>query len=418
MKKFPFIFLLVFLAACSNATPTPTIQPFTQTVAPPTLNPVTETPTATATAVPETYQERAARRAEAVISQGAKLNDVSTWTGEAAEYAEWYKNASNPDLVSAAQLNELTAFMQSGRKTDQLRYFAENPENAKIILTDFLVQFVPGSITREAAAGMTVADLENLAYSQSEYLRQFLELRYHALTGEETLFSPKEIMDNETDPKSCPLYHSEWKDGKLVGNGAYGMWVNNASTFLKRQDFVTNDKMVFHIDMYGRPTERHGYLSGDVIAADYVGYGKKSDGVYFTHWLVKDNAGVPYLHTYLVVTDPNFAIRIPSGSHVLGSFTGADAIDSGVINRDVFLTTQYAYKNDNIRQQLTLDILRQFHTWPPQVSGLTPGAISMPSGGYASEFFDSETGLMIVGSEVNAIFNGYINFNDLVNPWP
>jgi triacylglycerol esterase/lipase EstA (alpha/beta hydrolase family) len=103
-------------------------------------------------------------------------------------------------------------------------------------------------------------------------------------------------------------------------------------------------------------------LAGDDIAADFMGYGKKSgsDGIYYTHWLVKDAKGVPFLHTYLVVTDPNYAISIPTGSHVLGSFNGLDTVDSGSIHRDISLTTGFAYINGNNRQQLTLDILNSF----------------------------------------------------------
>ena len=422
MKKFLLVSLIVFFTACTNATPTPTIQTFTETVAVATLNPATETPTATETetAIPETAEQKAARELTEAVAAGLRTNNPDTWTGQYATYAQWYKNASNPDIVSDAQLNELNMFMQNGRKADQLRYFSENPDNAKIILTDFLVQFVPGSITREAAANMSVADLENLAYSQNEYLRQFLELRYHALTGEETLFAPKEIKDNETNPKSCPLFHRTGEPGNPVWNGFYGMWVNNAPTFLKNAESLTNDEIVFHHDMFGRQTERCGFLAGDDIAADFMGYGKKSgsDGIYYTHWLVKDAKGVPFLHTYLVVTDPNYAISIPTGSHVLGSFNGLDTVDSGSIHRDISLTTGFAYINGNNRQQLTLDILKQFHTWPPGIVKIESGSISMPGGGNANQFFDPETGLMIIGSEVGASFNGFLYFGTDVNPWP
>lgn len=78
MKKILLFSLFVFFTACANATPTPAIQSFTETVAVATLNPATETQTATETAIPETYEERATRRAEVALAQGAKPNDVST----------------------------------------------------------------------------------------------------------------------------------------------------------------------------------------------------------------------------------------------------------------------------------------------------------------------------------------------------
>lgn len=421
MKKLLYVSLFTFFfTACTNANPTQAIQPFTETVAVATLNPATETPTATETAIPETAQERATRELTEAVAAGLRINNPDTWTGQYAQYAQWYKNASHPELVSDAQLSELNTFMQNGRKADQLRYFAQNPENAKIILTDFLVQFVPGSITREAAAGMTVEDLESLAYSQNEYLRQFLELRYHALTGEETLFSPKEIMDNETNPKSCPLFHRTGEAGNPVWNGFYGYWVNNAPSYLKYPNADTANKVKFHIDMYGRYTERCGFLGGDNIAADFMGYGRKygNDGIYYTHWLVKDENGRPFLHTYLVVTDPNYAIVIPEDSHALGSYgQKGDTIDTQKINRSVTLTTGYAYINGNNRQQLTLDILKQFHSWPPGIVKIASGGIAM-TGGYADQFFDPETGLMIIGSEVGASFNGFLYFGNDFNPWP
>lgn len=417
MKPFAFIILTaLMLSACQadNTSPTPTI---TSTLSPTETKSapiVTETPTP----IPETAEQKAERELTDAVAAGLRINNPDSWTGQYAVYANWYRNAHNPELVSDAQLDMLTTFMQNGRTKDQLRYFSENPDNAKIILTDFLVQFVPGSITREAAQAMSVADLENLAYSQNEYLRQFLELRYHALTGEETLFASKETMSNETDPKSCVFYHEEWKDGKLAGNGAYGMWVRTISAYLKYPDAVGPPGYKFHINMYGKNTERCGVLGGDVMVADFMGYGKKSDGVYFTHWLMKDENGKPYLHTYLVVTDPNYAMHIPAGSPVLGATPVQNGIDSLVINRDVALTTGYAYKNDNIREQITLDILKQFHRWPPVYTAITSGAIAISGGGYVDQLFDPETGLMIIGSPVGEAVRGYISFGDGVNPWP
>lgn len=424
MKKFLFVSLFaLFFTACTNATPIPTIQSFTETAPVATLNPATEIPTATETAVPETYQERAARRAEAVISQGAKLNDVSTWTGEAAEYAEWYKNASNPDLVSAAQLNELTTFMQNGRKLDQLRYFAQNPENAKIILTDFLVQFVPGSITRETAANMTVADLENLAYSQSEYLRQFLELRYHALTGEETLLSPLEIIFGETDPNGNIIFHGTWEQGKPSSDGFYGKWVNIADKLRKLPPDSPPMNLTYSIPMFGRDVVRMGPVASSPIIADLAGYGKAREGAYYIYCIMKDMSGTSYIHTYLVATDVNNPVVIPEASTVVGSFGTNENIwnSIGYSPRELKLTTLIAVDNNSFndfRKQLTLDVLKSWLRWPPAPVTIYTGGIRLPAG-TADEFFDPVTGVEIIGSEVGGQKQGYLLFTtNLQNPYP
>jgi len=366
--------------------------------------------------------------AEAVAA-GMRSNKPESWTGQYAVYAETWKTANTqPELLSDAQLSELNTFMQSLRKADQLYYFSQNPENAKIILTDFLVQFVPGSITREAAAGMSVDDLENLVYSQNEYLRQFLELRYRALTGEETQLTPIEKIIMETDPNGNVLSHQEWENQKPAGTGVYGMWVQHVKDFIKNNNFIRVN-FPYTIAMYGRTNlngvelVRHGaFVGNDPMNADFAGYGKERDGVYNTYWIMKDTSGRAFLHTYIVAVDENNPITIPEGSTVLGGFgTSEDHTIMSGISPELSVTTLFAVDKDAFSEfitQLTVDTLKAWHAWPPFAVKLYPGNIIMP-GGVASNIYDPVTGLLIISNEVGGPKSGYIFFGtDFHNPYP
>ncbi len=421
MKKITHLFLFsILITACAGATsaPSPTPPASVETVAVPTAIPATETPTVVPTST-EPAEQKASRELAEAVAAGMHSNDPETWTGQYAQYTEWLKNASNPELVPDAQLNELNVFMQSLRKADQLYYFSQNPENAKIILTDFLVQFVQGSITREVAAAMTVEDLETLAYSQNEYQRQFLELRYRAMTQEEAILSPTEMMYAETDPNGKIIYHEEWDHGQPAGVGFYGMWVNNSRLYSKYPD-STVAHVPYTIPMFGRNVIRTGALLGDAMVADLAGYGKSRDGLYYTYWIMKDTSGKIYLHIYLVVTDANNPIDLPEGNICLGASNATGTVDQPC--QALKLTTLFAVDKDafnEFRTQLTGDVLKSWLQWPPYVAKIFSGGVALPVIGYASQFFDPETGLMIIGSEVEGLKQGYIFFGtDLHNPWP
>lgn len=369
----------------------------------------------------ESPEQKATRELTEAVASGLRINNPDTWTGQYAQYAEWYRNASHPELVSDAQLSELNTFMQNGRKADQLRYFAQNPENAKIILTDFLVQFVPGSITREAAAGMTVEDLETIAYSQNEYLRQFLELRYHALTGEETLLSPSEITFGETDPNGNIIFHGTWENGEPSSDGFYGKWVNQADKFRTRPGTHPMD-LTYSIPMFGRDVVRTGPVFSSPIIVDLAGYGKAREGAYYIYCIMKDLSGKSYIHTYMVATDVNNPVVIPEGSAVVGAFgTNEDHWNIVGRSRELRLTTLIAVDNNSFgeyRKQLTLDVLKSWLRWPPAPVTIYTGGIFLPTG-TAEEFFDPVTGVEIIGSEAGGHKLGYLLFTtNLQNPYP
>jgi len=114
---------------------------------------------------------------------------------------------------------------------------------------------------------------------------------------------------------------------------------------------------------------------------------------------------------------------IPSGSTVLG----IDSTNhSGVFTttRDVALTTRYAVDKDayrEFRKQLTPEILTDWLAWPPFRAKIHTGYVAMMPAGIPNQFFDSQNGLMVIGSEVGGGDHrmGYLFFGtNAHNPWP
>lgn len=427
MKPYVLILLTaLILPACqaNNASPTPII---TSTLSPTETRPaptVTEPPSP----IPETSEQKANRELAEAVKIGMRANTPETWTGQYAQYAEWLKNASHPELVTEAQLNELNVFMQNSRKADQLNYFSQNPDNAKIILTDFLVQFVSGSITREAAAAMSLEDLEKSAYSQSEYQRQFLEVVYKARIGEQVSFSPLEDIAILRNKDAVFAYEENVGRDGLHGSGRYGMWVGGDK---KSEESKT---WSYPATLYGRSSINNesivleGVWLGKDIRADYAGHQQQfgQEGIHKTYYILRNAAGQAFLYVFEVAVDAQHPVVIPQGSRVLGGF-GTNAGENFYgISPELTMVSLYADGNDTHGYQivpLTASVLDDMLGWPPRSVKISTGVEFLSTGGTASQFFNPVDGMPIILSQVgvNSTKGGHVTFYDpaeLQNIWP
>lgn len=395
MKKFPFIFLLVFLAACSNATPTPTIQPFTQTVAVPTLNPVTETPTATE--VPETPEQKATRLASEAVGRGEKANEWQTWTD--VYYKNILENAHNPQVVSEEQLKELGVYMTAFRRAEFLRFLHENPTAAIDIVQKFVRGFLPSASTE---------NIEQLVQNLTPEQRMYLEIVYRASMQEPIMRSPVEKIHSNTIP--LPKYNEKYNGETLVS--AYGVYESSPnSAYIKD---------TFPITMYGRtvfdgkPLESGGGFSPSAkILMDFVGVDISPQGTTILG-LMKEGDAVRLVDFQVVTTDDqpikfDSSTQYPVGGWASDRYAGAaPAVE---FTRTMLGSAGY----DSFRSDLTLatrDQLLNHLEWSPQyIYIIVPSEHAIDKDNrnkVQTMFLHPITGLITIGSSETAFSAGYM----------
>ncbi len=432
MKKLtPFlIWVMLLLYACvpvvQTSEPFQTRIPFTATVATPTPE-----------APPETAQQKRERVASELIRAGASANDPESWkkTAEGAAQYEIFGNAGNPAIATDKKLAELDAFMTDLRRADMEQWIATDPEAAKAALAAFARSglMMNGSPAEADILAATADRLKEFNASLTPKERLLLEVVRRAMAKEEIVLSPVEIIAMETDPNGNVPYavNVDARDRLIDGApGYYGMWVTNSEQYIQPGAWNPFD-ISYTIPVFGRThfngkeLVRKGALLGDVIWADFVGIAKLPEGKTGAVVLLKDFDGTPYLHTYETVLDTDEPVVIPEGSLVLGTTGPSEKVPYPTI-RDVALTTMYAINKANYsedKSQLTMDVLKQWLEWTPYRVWIESGGVQMMPAGNPSQFFDPENGLMVIGSEVDGLRQGYLFFgtNFGVNgkhPWP
>ncbi len=435
MKKLiPLFFLFILIAAC--AAPQPQVRgcPFLDN---PTLTlPPIPTPTE---ASPESAQQKRERVASELIRAGASANDPESWqkTAEGAAQYEIFGNAGNPAIATDKKLAELDAFMTDLRCADMEQWIVRDTDSARAALAAFARSglMMERSLQEADVPAMTPDTLTEFAASLTPKDRLLLEVVRRAMAKEEIVLSPVEIIAMETDPNgNVPYAVNVDSMDKLIDGapGYYGMWLGYDA-----EDFAPGgwnpSNIPYTIPMFGRTMfngkelVRKGAFLGDPMWADFVGIARLPEGKTGAVVFLNDFDGTPYLHTYEVVLDTDDPVVIPEGSMVLGLKYPEIEKNLYPMLHDVALTTMYAVNKANYvedKQQLTMDVLKQWLEWTPYRVWIQSGLVQMPPVGHPSQFFDPENGLMVIGSEVGGISRmGYLFFGtnfglEGKNAWP
>lgn len=410
MKPFALIILTaLILSACqaNNTSPTPSI---TSTLSA-TETRLAPTATETPTLVPEMQEQKLGRISNEAIAREEKVNDPSTWTGEAKYYADI--NA-DPNIATDQDLQELHEFMTAMRLADFEKFLQENPDQANKIVESFVRGFLP-SVSGE--------DIGEVVRQLTPEQRLYLEIVRRATSQEKIVLSQVEIIAMETNPNANVLYHAEYVDGTLTDAGAYGMWLQNS----KNEGF-NFDKVSYDVSMFGRTVKAHGDWIADTHVMDFVGVTDLPYGRTGILGLMKDTNGRVYLRNMIVVFSNeapmtfDATVRYQVGGWAPDRFVGTPPT--------VSLKTNFAENRANYHEdfsQLTLDDLLQRLHWSPGVMSInTPSEHAVDNDGknmVQSMFFDPKTGIPVIGSTdqtdkiglVGIIFTTKDNFT---NPWP
>lgn len=420
MKKILLISLFVFFTACTNVTPVPTIQPFTETVAVATLNPATETPTATETAVSETAQEAALGKGIEAGLRGESANDYTTWTDP------YFRGiAENPNVATDTQLMEEADYVTGLREGDFLKFLAENPQQAQDILMKFVsAQFkIDGMILVNATykAETAVDFVKKLTPEQ----RLYLEIVRRAASGEAIYRTPAEKMMNKINHPHDIKYNEKLTEGQVTS--VYGVHIPAG-----RSDLTSE---TFPITMFGRSSFLGKQLLGngswqtaDYIMMDLVGLDNTSNTLL---GLMKDTInGAMQLVDIVIVPKGSAPILFDSSTiYSIGGwspdeFAGAPPVVSFTTNSG---RAGYESFSSDVSQITMGDVLSNLSwtTGPNRIKINVPNEHATDEEGkimIQSIFIDPLTGLNVLGysggeyGEFSGVF--FYPDNGYRNEWP